>query len=254
MATEVKVPDIGDFEQVEVIEVLVAPGDNIDQETPLITLESDKAAMDIPSPAAGTVEKVHVKAGDKVSKGDLILTMAAADNVSTPGPEAEQKAEEEKPATTSTATQSQPDTGTTADIAVAPPAAATSAATQSQPGPGATADIPVAPAAAAAATVAAPAQLTAVESRPYASPTVRRLARELGADLRLITGTGPKQRITKDDVKQFIRSALKSGIAAGSTTIATPAPAAEIDFSQYGATETETTFAYSYADREKYAT
>ncbi|MGV0005093.1 MAG: 2-oxo acid dehydrogenase subunit E2 [Candidatus Porifericomitaceae bacterium WSBS_2022_MAG_OTU9] len=219
MAVEIRIPAIGDFAQVEVIEVLVKEGDSIEQETSLITLESDKAAMDIPSPQAGVVQKMHVAAGDKVAQGDLILSLeagAAATSTSKVDnePEPQQGDPTPQPAESSPASpvpEPQHSPSTTADQ----PAATTPPATQ------------------------IPMPTWSTTGKLYASPTVRRLARELGADLHLISGTGPKQRITKDDVKQFIRSALSFGIAASSAATAATAIPAEIDFSQFGAIETE---------------
>lgn len=224
MAVEVKVPDIGDFAQVEIIEVLVKEGDSVEPETSLITLESDKAAIDIPSPHAGVVQKMHVATGDKVGQGDLILVLqegaAAASSA---------KADE----------QPKPQKGSST---IQPPEPAPAPVPEPQHSPSTTADQPAAPASPAPQSI--PAQRAAMPSvsttgKPYASPTVRRLARELGADLRLISGTGPKQRITKDDVKQFIRSALSSGIAASDAATAATPLMPEVDFSQFGATETE---------------
>ena len=213
MATEVRIPDIGDFEEVEVIEVLVQEGDQVQQEAPLITLESDKAAMDIPAPQAGTVEKLHLKPGDKVSEGALILTLATAGAAQ---PQADKEQDE-------AAGKEQ--------AAASPPASA-----EPKPSPSNTADQPT-PTPPPPATPPAPP--AASGQKPYASPTVRRLARELGANLALISGTGPKQRITKDDVKQFIRNALRGGVATEGAAKQPPAVELDTDFARYGATETE---------------
>jgi pyruvate dehydrogenase E2 component (dihydrolipoamide acetyltransferase) len=210
---DIPVPDIGDFEGVEVIEILVSPGDAINVEDPLVSLESDKAAMEIPSPQAGTVKEVKVSIGDKVSKGDLLLTMEVTAGESAPAAE-ETKAE---------------------------------APAKEAPAP--------APAAAPEKTAApspAPTQAPALENRPppvaptpadeagfrkaHASPSVRKFARELGADLGQITGSGTKGRIMKEDVTAFVKKIMTSGGAAGGLGVA---PMPEIDFSQFGAIETQ---------------
>ncbi len=172
----VQVPDIGDFTDVDVIEVHVAPGDRISAEDPLITLETDKASMDVPAPAAGVVQSLAVKAGDKVSEGSTVLVML-----------------------TEAAAQTA-DVGTSAAVSDKP-AAAPSAS----------------PAPAAAATPARRGELPPIDeqtfARAHASPAVRRFARELGVDLGQVQGAGRKGRITRDDVKAYVKSVL-SGHAA----------------------------------------
>jgi pyruvate dehydrogenase E2 component (dihydrolipoamide acetyltransferase) len=212
MSKEIRVPNIGDFENVEVIELLVAAGDRIQAETSLISVESDKATMEIPAPEAGVVKELKVAVGDKVSAGSLILLLepAAAGEQAAPAP---------KPAAAPAS-------------AAAPPPAATPAA--------------AAPAPAAAPPPAAPRPAPARQSptakidevsfaRAFASPAVRRFARELGADLGRVRGTGPKGRITQDDVKAYIKQALAQPAAAGGLAVA---PMPEIDFSLWGAVET----------------
>ena len=200
---EVLVPDIGDFKDVDVIEILVKPGDTIQVETPLITLESDKAAMEVPSPYAGIVKDIRVKVGEKVAEGSAILVLSpAADNA---------------PAQ---------------DIADAPAPAASHPAPPSKEDPR-----PV------AATRAPPAGLPqgaetvrgSRSARAHASPSVRRAARELGVDLGLVQGSGPKGRILKEDVNAFTRKAL-SGAHSGGAAGVMPAVTA-VDFSRYGKTE-----------------
>jgi pyruvate dehydrogenase E2 component (dihydrolipoamide acetyltransferase) len=223
---EVLVPDIGGFKDVSVIDVLVKDGQQVEKETPLITIETEKAAMDVPAPAAGRITQVKLKRGDKVSEGSVILLLESA-------AESAPKA----------AVVPAPAAATPAGPA---PAAATPAspapAAASEPGP-ASAPVPeltAAPAVAArAAPVAPPAArvVAAVDehafSKAYASPSVRKFARELGADLGKAVGTGPKGRITQEDVKALVKRILTA--PAGAATGLPQLP--EIDFSKFGAVE-----------------
>jgi len=211
---EVRVPDMGDFKEVTVIDVLIKPGDSIEAEAPLVTLETEKAAMDVPSTVAGVVEKVHVSKASKVSTGDLLATVRAQDDA---------------PAATAKAP--------------APPLAA------AVPGPapapaGAPAPAPQPPSepARSAAPVALNPNVQPVFnelgfSKAYASPSVRKLARELGVDLSQVKGTGPKARISHEDVKAFVKRAL-SGAAAAAAGAAWPA-VPTVDFSQFGSVESK---------------
>ncbi|HEX4680262.1 MAG TPA: dihydrolipoyllysine-residue acetyltransferase [Gaiellaceae bacterium] len=174
MAVDVLVPDIGDFADVPVIEVLVAPGDTIAPEDPLVTLESDKASMDVPSPVAGVVEEVKLSVGDTVSAGSLVLTLTPADGAAAQ-PVATQPAAAQPVATQPAAAQ--PAAATAQPAAPAPPEGAAVQATPASPS---------APAADGA----------------YAGPAARRLARELGVDLAAIQGTGRNGRIRTDDVRR----------------------------------------------------
>ncbi|MEA2211273.1 MAG: hypothetical protein QOF83_1221 [Solirubrobacteraceae bacterium] len=179
-ALSVEVPDIGDFDDVPIIEILVSPGDSVALEDPLLTLESDKATMDVPAPFAGTVKEVLVTIGDKVSQGTRLLTM------DTNG-------------------------GAPAAVADAPAAATEQAPAPVQSAPAPADPTPVVPAPADPEPVPAP---VADQSRGamnggdpvYASPSVRRVARERGIDLSQVSGTGRKGRITKDDVQKFMQS------------------------------------------------
>jgi len=203
--TEVKVPDIGDFSDVPIIELHVAKGDTLAVDDPVITLESDKAMMDVPSPSAGQVEELLVKVGDEVSEGSPILTLST-DQVDTTPP--------------SLLDQQEPPTETASAPTEAAQAPA-ERATDTPPSP------PPAP--------AAPTDFGDV----HAGPSVRRVARELGVDLTAINGTGPKGRIEKDDVLAFLR-----GSAAPATAAAAPAGTGipEIpaqDFSKFGPVETK---------------
>jgi pyruvate dehydrogenase E2 component (dihydrolipoamide acetyltransferase) len=207
---EVLVPDIGGFKDVSVIDVLVKDGQQVDKETPLITIETEKAAMDVPAPAAGRITQVKLKQGDKVSEGSLILLLEAAASAA---PSA---------ATPSAAV---PSAASPSDTP-----AATAAVESAPPSPAAT------PAAARAAPVAPPAAraTAAIDehafSKAYASPSVRKFARELGADLGRIAGTGPKARITQDDVKAHVKKILTTPAAPVSALPKVP----EVDFAKFG--------------------
>jgi pyruvate dehydrogenase E2 component (dihydrolipoamide acetyltransferase) len=229
---EVTVPDIGGFKDVNVIDVLVKDGQQIEKETPLVTIETEKAAMDVPSPVAGKIAQVKLKTGDKVSEGSLILLIEPAAAAAAPA---------EKPAAASAP-------GSTAEPAAAPPAgkapapgAAPTAAAPAEAAPTAAAGTP-----ATAAPTAAPRPATAPrEERPavderafskaHASPSIRKFARELGADLGKINGTGLKGRITQDDVKAHVKGLLMAASAAAPVSPLPRVPV--VDFAQFGAVE-----------------
>jgi pyruvate dehydrogenase E2 component (dihydrolipoyllysine-residue acetyltransferase) len=236
---EVVLPDIGDFKDVEVIEVLVKPGDEVEAETPLITLESDKATMEVPSPYAGTVQSIQVKVGDRISEGAVILTLAersAGGASAAPVPEktagGAQKASvadsaaREAMAKTSPAAAPVRDTATRATIATTSPA---------EP-PAPTPPLPAAP-----AEPRPPPALPSAEvvrgSRVHASPSVRRFARELGVDLGLVSGSGPKGRILKEDVTAFTRKALSGPVISAPAGKGSVSAVPPIDFSRFGQTE-----------------
>ncbi|MGY2050852.1 dihydrolipoyllysine-residue acetyltransferase [Methylobacterium sp. JK268] len=214
MATEVKVPDIGDFKDVPIIEVHVKVGDTIGPDDPIISLESDKATMEVPAPSAGVVEKLLIKIGDKVSEGHPILLLKG---------EGDAKGD----------TKSNGAAAPTADTAVVADTAALMAKQEPEPTPP---PAPQAPAPAAAA--------SAIPdfSQVHASPAVRRLARELGVDLNQIKGTGEKGRITKEDVKGHLTRAAAPAASGGGAVFAgggmgiPEIPA--VDFSKFGPTET----------------
>jgi pyruvate dehydrogenase E2 component (dihydrolipoyllysine-residue acetyltransferase) len=195
---QVVVPDIGNFKDVEIIEVMVKAGDSVNAEDSLITLETDKATMDVPSPFSGVVRELKVKAGDKVSEGSLIALVEASGE------------------------------GAAAPQATAPAAA---------PAP-----VPAAPAPAAAApSRPAPALLSmpavdnsAPAGKAHASPSIRRFARELGVDLAQVRGSGSKGRVTREDVQNFVKTALAQPRGAGGLQVA-EMPA--VDFSKFGKIE-----------------
>lgn len=207
---EVSVPDIGDYAGVEIIEVLVSPGDAVHKEDSLITLESDKASVEIPSPEAGIIKEIRVDLGDKVSEGDVILMLELADEAKAPAPPVEAAG---------------------ADRSQAP-----------APLPKGANEPPAPPKESAPAAASAPSErpspTTRIDrerfKRAHASPAIRRLARELGADLGEIKGTGPKGRILKEDIQGYVKHILTSG-GPGLTVAEMP----EIDFSQFGEIEVE---------------
>ena len=221
--TEVSVPDLGDFADVPVIEIHVAPGDVVSNEDPLVTLESDKATMDIPSPAAGTVRELRVKVGDLVSRGSVILSL-----------DTEGAAVEPPPLTD----QQEPPTLDAADpVEAAREPAARSIA--EAPVPGATAgagEVGAAAGVSAPAGAGAGAEALADFEGVHASPGVRRLARELGLDLTALSGTGPKGRITKEDVIAGVRGPAAAG--AGPAGAGIPEVPAQ-DFSKFGPVEVQ---------------
>ncbi|MEM8994788.1 MAG: biotin/lipoyl-containing protein, partial [Acidobacteriota bacterium] len=220
---EVRIPDMGDVDAVEVVEILVQVGDAVDAEASLVTLESDKASMDVPSPRAGVVKELELSSGDTVKEGDLVLLLEAAGDAS---PGAPAPASEDAPASEETA-RSEPQAP---EPEVPAPADARPAAPAPRP-PEST------PAPAAPSTGALPPVDEAAFADAYASPSVRKLARELGADLGAVEGTGRKGRITDGDLKAWVKAALHSRVAAGGgggvSGFDWPAMPA-VDFSKFG--------------------
>ena len=208
---DVLVPDIGDFDEVTVIEVMVKAGDTIKVEQSLITVESDKASMEIPSSHAGVIKDVKVKVGDKVAKGSLVAVVEATGGAA-PAP-----------------------------AAAAAVAAAPAPATASTPAPAADKAVP---------TAALPAHEPSATkgALPHASPTIRKLARELGVPLEEVKGSGPKGRITQDDVHGFVKGVMAGSVQTAAQKSATPAAAAgggipgllawpKVDFTKFGTVE-----------------
>ena len=221
---EVKVPDIGDFKDVGVIELLVKAGDKVRVEQSLVTVESDKASMEIPSTHAGIVQEVKVKLGDKVSQGTPLLLLQEAGAAVAPAPAAE-------------------------------PAAAVPAAV---PPPPATAAVPAAAAATAVAVVTAPtapvpvhAPVTVSAALPHASPSIRKLAREFGVPLAEVKGSGAKGRITQEDVQAFVKQVMSGSVRTAAQQAGAPAASAgaagaglpgllpwpQVDFAKFGPVE-----------------
>jgi pyruvate dehydrogenase E2 component (dihydrolipoamide acetyltransferase) len=202
--TVVTVPDIGDYHDVPVIEVFVKDGDRVEKDAPLVTLESEKATMDVPAPAAGVVRALKLKLGDRVSRGSAICDLETADTATT--------AAVSKAAERATAS--------------ATPAEATAAA----------------PAREEAASLAPPAVALSSPNEgplPHASPSIRKFARELGVELARLNGSGPRGRITRDDVQAFVKSALRAGPPAAVKAGSGIPPIPAVDFSQFGAIETK---------------
>ena len=222
---EIKVPDIGDFTDIPVIEIFVKPGDTVKAEDSLVTLESDKATMDVPSPIAGTVKELKVKLGDKVSEGSVIVTVEAA-----AAPAASASAPTPAPAPPP------------ASAAKSAPAAAPSPAPSPQPAP---ASGSVGKSGSGAAAGAGPAPVDAEGFKAaHGSPSVRKFARELGVDLARVTGSGPKGRILQEDVENFIKKVMSGaaaatgaggGISGGGSLNLLPWPT--VDFTKFGPVE-----------------
>ena len=202
---EIRVPDIGDFSDIPVIEILVSVGDQVKMEDSLVTLESDKATMEIPSPATGVIREMKLKLDDTVSEGDIVAVLEVSDEVEKTGDQdkqaekAEQPAPASQPKTEQPASEARPET----------PAQVSSDAPSADP-----------------------------SSVPYASPAIRRFARELGVDLVAVTGSGNKGRIIREDVSAFVKSVMSSGASAGpagSGGLAFDFPELpEVDYSRYG--------------------
>ena len=211
---EVKVPDIGEFKDVPVIEVLVKAGDSVKAEDSLITLESDKATMEVPSPAAGVVKELKVKVGDKVSEGSPVLVLDAAGSADTARPAA--PASEPRPAP-------------------APAPAPRKAESLAEPKAPAQAEKEVAR---APAVPEAPVDEHGF-ARAHASPSVRKFARELGVDLGRVRGTGPKERVLREDVQSYVKTALgRPGSGEGGLGLALP-PLPQVDFAKFGPVTTQ---------------
>lgn len=208
---EVKVPDIGDFGDIPVIEVCVKVGDTVSVDDALVTLESDKATMDVPSSVAGVVKEIKVALGDRISEGVVVAVIEAAG--------------------ASTAAESQP----------AAPAPAVAAPPAPVPTPAAVS----APVAAPTPAVAAPAISVQPAAGTHASPSVRQFARELGVDLARVSATGPKGRVLKEDITAFVKGVMKAGPAAGVAATSSLGggldllPWPKVDFSKFGAIETQ---------------
>jgi pyruvate dehydrogenase E2 component (dihydrolipoamide acetyltransferase) len=195
---EVKVPDIGNFKDVEVIEVMVKAGDTVTKEQGLITLETDKAAIDVPAPFTGTIKSLKVKQGDKVSEGSVVLVMDAVEEAAAAKP------------------------------AAAPAKAAAPAEETPKPAPAPQTPAPVR---------AQPASLPPINEssfgKAHAGPSVRKFARELGVDLSRVKGSGRKERITHDDVKAFVKAVMQGGVGSGGGLPKVP----EVDFARFGVVE-----------------
>jgi pyruvate dehydrogenase E2 component (dihydrolipoamide acetyltransferase) len=220
---EVRVPDLGSFKDVAVIDVLVKPGDSVENETPLVTLESDKATMDVPSTGRGVVDKIHLQKGGTANTGDLVATLranGAPASASAPAPRV-----------------------------ASPAASAPAARSATTPSPAAAAAPPPGAVRVPRSQLGMPtsyrADLAPIDepgfSRAHAGPSVRKLARELGVDLARVAGHGFKGRITHEDVKAFVKGALTAGPAAAAAAPAGARPGLPavpvVDFAQFGPVE-----------------
>lgn len=232
------VPDIGDFADIPVIEILVAPGDTIAKDAPLVSLESDKATMEVPASTGGVVRAVKVKVGDRVSKGSVLASVSS----SAPAPAAKpQQGTKSNAAASAAASQSTSAPATSSPAASAPTASGTSAPPTGN-------GRPAAPANGAVSSPGATNSTAAPSGVPvHASPAIRRFARELGVDLAHVRGSGPNGRITRDDVQGFVKTTLRSAPASdGATTALAPAqtglglnlpPWPKVDFARFGEIE-----------------
>ena len=211
---DIFVPDIGNFDSVDVIEVLIKAGDTVAKDDSLMTVESDKASMDIPAPFAGVVKEVKIKVGDKAAQGTLIMTMDISDVAAAPEQAAPAKAE---------------------PVAEAPkvaiPEPTRPAPEPPKPIPPVNQPVPVGESA-----------VVVTGKLSHASPSIRKFARELGVNLALVKGTGPKNRILQSDVQAYVKGELAKprteNMGAGVSSLAA-LPMPVIDFSQFGAIETK---------------
>ena len=213
---DIKVPDIGDFPDVPVIEVFVKPGDVIKIDDALVTLESDKATMDVPASAAGIVKEVLVKLGDRIGEGTIVVRVEATENVAMPAP-----------AVTAAPAVSTPVPAVSVEPAPAPPPAAK-------------------PAEAVASPVAANLPSLPLGGSVHASPSIRAYARELGVDLTQVKASGPKSRIVREDITGFVKNAMSTGIVPGKAATASSGgngldllPWPKVDFAKFGPIEVQ---------------
>ncbi|MBU3594466.1 dihydrolipoyllysine-residue acetyltransferase [Polynucleobacter sp. 71A-WALBACH] len=206
---DIKVPDIGDYKDVPVIEVLVKAGDRVEKEQSIVVLESDKATMDVPSSHSGVVKEVKVKVGDSISEGAIVLVLE--------------------------------ESGAAAAADVAPVAAKTESVAVANPAPATKVEPPI-----VRAPAPPPVSNTPVDVDPtasHASPSVRKFARELGVAVHQVKGSGPKGRITQEDVQAFVKAAMSGGAGGGSNASGGSLgglnliPWPKVDFSKFGETE-----------------
>ena len=201
---EIRVPDIGDFSDIPVIEILVTVGDQVKMEDSLVTLESDKATMEIPSPAAGVIREMKLKLDDTVSEGDIVAVLEVSDEVDQSGDKEKQAEKVERPAP---APDSQPIT--------------------EQPKPAAKPETPL--------QVVSSAPVVDSSTVPYASPAIRRFARQLGVDLATVRGSGNKGRIVREDVSAYVKTVMSSSASAGFGGLGFNFPKLpQVDYSRYG--------------------
>jgi pyruvate dehydrogenase E2 component (dihydrolipoamide acetyltransferase) len=211
---ELKVPDIGDFDSVEIIEVLVAEGDSINADQEVITIESDKAMMEIPSSLSGTIKEMKVKVGDKVSEGSVIALIESSDAGAEENEKPAEKAAESKPA--------EKEKAAAAESKPAP----TPTPTVANPEPERTETLPYAP------------DTGSAKKPSHASPSVRQFARELGVPLAAVVGSGQKGRITKEDVQNFVKQVMNAPAPKAAEGTGIPSVPV-INFEQFGEIESK---------------
>lgn len=209
---ELKVPDIGDFDSVEIIEVLVAEGDSINADQEVITIESDKAMMEIPSSLSGTIKEMKVKVGDKVSEGSVIALIESSDAGTEENEKPSEKAAESKPA--------EKEKPAAAESKPAP------TPTVANPEPERTETLPYAP------------DTGSAKKPSHASPSVRQFARELGVPLAAVVGSGQKGRITKEDVQNFVKQVMNAPAPKAAEGAGIPSVPV-INFEQFGEIESK---------------
>ncbi|ADC61751.1 dihydrolipoyllysine-residue acetyltransferase [Allochromatium vinosum] len=232
---EILLPDIGDFSGVEIIEILVAPGDRIEAEQSILTLESDKATIEVPAPLGGLVQEVLVKTGDRVSQGDRLMRVETSGSNQTRN-ETSPVVGVASAASAESAAEAAPTnmTGATPEPESRSEPAAESEPPRRAPGETERRQAPVRP---------RPEDMTAIARgrKAHASPAVRRFARELGVDLARVKGSGPKGRIVKDDVQGYVKQTLAQGgsaaIEPGTAGVFQLPSTPEVDFSRFGPTE-----------------
>lgn len=218
----ITLPDVGDFKDIEVIEILVAVGDEVEAEQSIVVLESDKATMEIPSPFAGTIDAITIKVGDRLNEGDEIASLSAAQPVANaePSPDTE-KQKDETPAVPAGEPPSETPVAKSAEPAASRGEATPGKTLRPHPGAGGSE------------------MSSAGGGMVHASPSIRRYARELGVDLQQVIGSGPKGRVAKSDVKAFIKTTMSGAVtgAAGSGGL-NIGSMPEIDHSRFGEIET----------------
>ena len=211
---KITLPDVGDFDDIEIIEVIIKTGDSVDQDDSIIILESDKATMEIPSPYSGTIKSVSVKAGDRISEGGEIAEIELAETAEVVNAEPQPPVDE------------MPEAAGKDDE----PSASTTEQPDEQPAPGPEIKPPP---------VSPPPSPQPAAAIAHASPAIRRFARELGVDITAVTGSGNKGRVLKEDVTAYVKSVLSNdSTPAGMTPGFSVAPMPAIDFSKFGETET----------------
>ncbi|MCC7215160.1 MAG: dihydrolipoyllysine-residue acetyltransferase [Burkholderiales bacterium] len=238
---EVKVPDIGDFRDIPVIEVLVKAGDTVKAEDALVTLESDKATMDVPSPAAGIVREVRLKVGDKVSEGAVVLVLEAAASAPSPSPQPSPAGRSGSAMDAAATPSPQPSPASGRGSAMDTPAVAQPSSPLPPAGEGSGVRGP--PPAGERSGVRAAVDDDGFKAA-HASPSVRRFARELGVDLARVAGTGPNGRIQQQDVQAFVKGVLTGVVAGGAAVGAATGsggldllPWPKVDFAKFGPVE-----------------